>query len=186
MRQYKKANVLVVVEAGQIKEFKLDDKLLWKIGRPSRDNVPDIKLHAVTVSRNHGKLQNMDGTWFYVDGNGKNGSYYNHKHIEMGIKGKIKPIMLKDKDVFVFGAGKEEVINYKTVWATFLEKDFEEEWRVIDTKDCEKLVFESSDKVSKRVKPSKGEIIDNVNGIAIYMGDLTYVIGDMSVSLDKS
>lgn len=51
----KKSNNLVVIENGQLTQYSLDDKNVWEVGRPSRDNVPDIKLHSTTASRKHGK-----------------------------------------------------------------------------------------------------------------------------------
>ena len=67
----KKGNSLIVIENGKLTDYRLDDKLVWEVGRPSRDNNPDIILHSVTVSRQHGKFQNIDGMWFYLDKKGK-------------------------------------------------------------------------------------------------------------------
>ena len=49
----KKENILVIIENGQIKTYTLDDKIKWEIGRPSKNNNPDIKLRSTTVSRKH-------------------------------------------------------------------------------------------------------------------------------------
>ena len=70
----KKGNSLVVIENGQLTTYSLDDRVTWEVGRPSKENIPDIKLHSATVSRQHGRFQNMDGIWFYVDRMGKNGN----------------------------------------------------------------------------------------------------------------
>ncbi len=175
----KKANNLVLIENGLLSVYMLDDRVVWEVGRPSKDNLPDIKLHSTTISRKHGKFQNMDGVWFYVDYNGKNGTVYNHKHIDAGLKGRIKPLLLKDGDTFVFGGGIEESINCKTVWGLFLEHDFDENWRTVDSKNMKQLDFISGDKETLLVDPQKGTVIKREEGIAIYMGDLTYMIGDM-------
>lgn len=76
----RKGNNLVIIESGQLIEYALDDKNIWEIGRPTKGNIPDIKLYSTTVSRKHGKFENMEGIWFYIDYNGKNGTFYNHKH----------------------------------------------------------------------------------------------------------
>ncbi len=175
----KKANNLILIENGLISVYALDDRLTWELGRPSKDNVPDIKLHSATISRKHGRFENMDGIWFYLDNNGKNGTVYNHKHIEPGLKGRKRPLMLNNGDTFVFGGGEKEVINHKTVWGVFLQRDFEENWRVIDSKGLKTLIFKSGDRETTLTDPAPGTVIEKETGIAIYMGDLTYVIGDM-------
>ena len=92
----KKENNLIIIENGQLTSYMLDNKNVWEVGRPSKENIPDIKLHSATVSRRHGKFQKLDGEWFYLDYNGKNGTVYNQKHIKPGINGRVRPVMLKD------------------------------------------------------------------------------------------
>ncbi len=178
----RKGNNLVIIESGQLIEYALDDKNIWEIGRPTKGNIPDIKLYSTTVSRKHGKFENMEGIWFYIDYNGKNGTFYNHKHIETGLNGRIKPIMLKDGDIFVFGAGKEEVINCKTIWGMFITRDYNQRWRVVDSKGYKQVSFISGGIEILLSEPDKGTVIKEENGIAIYMGDLTYMIGDMELA----
>ena len=179
MMHGRKGNNLILIENGQLTMYALDDKNSWEVGRPSRDNVPDIRLRSSTVSRKHGKFENKDGIWIYRDYYGKNGTFYNHKHIEKGPRGRVKPIMLKDGDVFVFGGGQEEVINGKTIWGLFMEKYFEESWRTVDSKGYSQLSFLSGDDETSFFEPEKGTVVEKEDGIAIYMGDLTYMIGDM-------
>ncbi len=181
MMHGKKANNLVLIENGQIFSYSLDDKISWEVGRPSKDNIPDIKLHSATVSRKHGKFQNMDGVWFYLDYKGKNGTVYNHKHLVAGLNGRIKPVMLNDGDTFVFGGGEEEVINCKTIWALFVTRSFDKNWRVVDSKGYKKLQFVFGEGSTLMDAPEKGFVIEKETGIAIYMGDLTYLIGDVEV-----
>lgn len=104
----RKGNSLVIIESGQIITYALDEKDAWEIGRPTKNNNPDIKMHSPTVSRKHGRFHKMDGIWFYLDYNGKNGTVYNHKHLSAGIGGRIKPVLLSDGDTFVFGGGKRK------------------------------------------------------------------------------
>ena len=75
----KKENSLIIIENGQIKTYDLDNKTEWYLGRPSKNNIPDIKLHLNTVSRKHGKFQNIDGVWFYMDYNGKSGKKWTNQ-----------------------------------------------------------------------------------------------------------
>lgn len=181
MMSGKKENELIIIEEGHIMSYLLDDKNIWEVGRPSKNNSPDIKLKSTTVSRKHGRFQNMEGIWFYVDYNGKNGTVYNKKHISVGINGRIKPVMIEDGDVFVFGGGEEEVINHKTVWGLFITRDFDKNWRVVDTKNYSMIQFTTSDNTIVLEQPQKGTVIDKRDGIAIYMGDLTYLNGQMEV-----
>lgn len=177
----KKSNNLIVIENGQLNTYLLDDRLVWEIGRPSKDNEPDIRLYSTTVSRKHGKFQNMDGIWFYLDYNGKNGTVYNEKHISSGLNGRVKPIMLSDGDIFVFGGGDEAVINCKTIWAMFSTRYFDERWRVVDTKGYTSIALTDGNQIVRFEKPPRGTVIERANGIAIYMGDITYIVGEISL-----
>lgn len=177
----KKGNSLVVIENGQIMSYSLDDKVVWEVGRPSKERVPDIRLHSVTVSRQHGRFQNMDGIWFYIDRMGKNGTVYNGKHIEPGIRGKVKPITLNNGDSFIFGGADEAVISSKTVWSMYFNRTFDERWRVEDTKGISRLAFTDGKQTTIYDEPAKGTVIEMEDGIAIYMGNITYLIGDISV-----
>ena len=57
----KKENNLIIIENGQLTSYMLDNKNVWEVGRPSKENIPDIKLHSATVSRRHGKFQKWNG-----------------------------------------------------------------------------------------------------------------------------
>lgn len=174
-------NKLVVIENGILSTYLLDDKLVWEIGRPSKENEPDIKLYSTTVSRKHGKFQNMDGIWFYLDNNGKNGTVYNNKHIKAGMNGRVKPVMLEDGDVFVFGGGEEAIISCKTIWAMFTNEECNERWQVIDTKGLSIFSFTDGKRSISYQNPKKGTIVKMEKGMAIYMGDITYLQGDICV-----
>ncbi|WP_031550913.1 FHA domain-containing protein [Oribacterium sp. FC2011] len=181
MIHVKKENNLIIIENGQLFSYALDNKSSWELGRPSKDNVPDIKLHSTTISRKHGKFQNMDGIWFYLDYKGKNGTVYNHRHLEAGLNGRIRPVMLDDGDTFVFGGGEEEIINCKTIWGMFVTKSFDDGWRVVDSKGYQKLKFISGEDSITMDSPKKGFVFEKETGIAIYMDDLTYLTGDVEV-----
>ena len=177
----RKGNSLVVIENGQLTTYSLDDRQIWEVGRLSKDNRPDISLHSLTVSRHHGRFQNMEGTWFYLDKKGKNGTVYNGRHITPGIGGRIKPVILNHGDVLIFGGGEEAEINCKTIWSMFSERYFDENWRVEDTKGIGKLEFSDRKQPTVLEKPVKGTVIEKDEGIAIYMGDITYLVGDITV-----
>lgn len=178
----KRSNNLIVIENGGLSTYLLDDRLVWEVGRPSKDNMPDIKLYSATVSRKHGRFQNMDGVWFYLDNNGKNGTVYNEKHIEAGLRGRVKPVMLEHGDIFIFGGGMEAVINSKTIWARYSTRYFGTDWRVVDTKGVESFRFADEEGITELEKPPKGTVVEKRNGLAIYMGDVTYLAGEIRLT----
>lgn len=175
----KNGSNLIMIENGQLKYISLDDKQEWEVGRPTPGNIPDIPLYSTTVSRRHGKFQNVDGIWFYLDLKGKNGTVYNEKHLTVGKNGRVKPVMIKDGDIFIFGGGEEAVINSKTIWAFYTTRSIDQRWRVEDTKGMTELVFCDDSQVTKVENPVKGMVIQRDFGIAIYMGDITYLSGNM-------
>ncbi len=174
-------NTLVIIENGHLEKYDLDDKLRWDIGRLTQESTPDIRLSTSTVSRRHGVFENTDGYWFYYDCNGKNGTVYNGKHIMPRRGGRVSPVELEHGDVLIFGGADEAVINSKTVWSVFLQNSYSELWAVEDTKDIEEVSFKSGSQTRTFSKPEKGMIVEFENGIAIYMGDITYLSGDVSV-----
>ena len=177
----KKSNNLILIENGKINTYRLDNRLTWELGRVSGNNMPDIRCYSLTVSRKHGSFQNMDGVWFYVDCYGKNGTVYAGKKLKPAAKGRIKPIMLKDGDVFVFGGGEEAVIGPKTAWALFKTKEIGDDWRLIDTKGCTNFEFTDGKSTTKLENISKGTVIETDKGMAIYMDDITFLMGEMDV-----
>ena len=175
-------NKLVIIENGKLRCVSLDDKLEWKVGRVSENNVPDIKLHSATVSRRHGKFQNMDGDWYYIDLKGKNGTVYNEKHIGGAGSKRIKPVLMKNGDIFIFGGGEDPVINSKTVWALYTTNFTDPHWRIEDTRGMEIVAFSAGGGQVKMECPKKGTVIELEGGMAIYMGDITYLTGNMKVA----
>ena len=179
----KMENQLIIIENGKLSTVTLDDGIVWTVGRPSNENSPDIRFYSSTVSRRHGEFQNMDGVWFYLDHHGKNGTVYNGKHVECGRNGKIKPILLKDGDVLIFGGGSEAAINSKTVWTMFCTHGYEGNWKVIDTKDTSQLHLSDGRNHWVYANPEKGTVLEKEEGMVIYMGDVTYVTGNINVLL---
>lgn len=174
-------NYLITIENGQLKTYILDDKLLWEVGRPSKGNNPDIKLCSTTVSREHGAFKNMDGIWFYLDYNRKNGTIYNNKQIKAGLNGRIRPIMLENGDVFIFGAKEEAAKSCKPVWAVFSTNNYGARWRVEDTKGVNQLGVQDKDIFTPIGNLKKGTIVETYSGMVIYMGDLTYLVGNVQL-----
>ena len=87
---------------------------------------------------------------------------------------------MKDGDIFIFG-GDEPVINNKTIWAMFSERKFDERWRIEATKGLNRLSFTDGCQSTVYNEPVKGTVVEKDDGIAIYMGDVTYLIGNIAV-----
>ena len=88
-------NNLIVIENGQLNIYLLDNQVVWEVGRMSKEHTPDIPMHATTISRRHGRFQNMDGIWFYMDENPKNGTIRNRKKLSSGLHGRVKPVRMR-------------------------------------------------------------------------------------------
>ena len=58
---------LVILEDGSVRTIPLDCRAEWTVGRSAPGNEPDIALNSKIVSRQHGKLTNIKGQWFFVD-----------------------------------------------------------------------------------------------------------------------
>jgi pSer/pThr/pTyr-binding forkhead associated (FHA) protein len=177
-----KSNNLIIIENKNLTEYHLDNRNVWEIGRVTKQNTPDIRLHSGTVSRKHGKFENVDGVWFYFDYNSKNGTVYNGVRITNVYGSLIRPIILNDGDTLIFGGGA--VIDERTVFGLYTTEMFDGGWRAVDTKGCTNVrVVDSDGKVVVR-NPKKGTVVKNEGGIAICMDDLTYISGKLQLFFD--
>lgn len=172
-------NRLIVVENGCLKEYRLDEKREWLLGRVSSKNFPDIEIHSETVSRQHGVFKNINGVWFYIDKYSKNGTVHNNQFARPGIGGRIKPIMLDSGDVFIFGGGEKPVINSRVAWAMFVSGMHDAEWRVCDTEGQSTIGLQFDGHITELKKPQKGTVIHGDDGYAIYMGDVLFLNGNI-------
>ena len=155
-------NQLLVIEQGKTYIYTLDERPVWEVGRMSKDVAPDICLNVHTVSRRHGSFQNMDGNWFYIDRNGKNGTTCRGRKVGTGIGGRTKPVMLKDGDVLVFGGGENGVVCDKTALAVFCTHRIDSSLKKVDTKQ-----YNEAD---------AGTVIKSDDGLTVVMGDYSYII----------
>lgn len=89
---------LVVMEDDRVSVFPLEQRSDWLIGRAVAPYPPNlIPFHSPIVSRSHGKLMKINGTWCYLDDpNNTNGTMINGKRIPRGYP---SPIRLYEGDV---------------------------------------------------------------------------------------
>lgn len=170
-------NRLVVIQKDELSVYRLDDKKVWSVGRGASNCKPDIALKSPTISRPHGTFENIDGIWVYTDEHSLNGSAYNGS--PMTEPGDCK--FPEDGDVFVFGGGEKALVNEWTVFALFLCRELSEDYCVEDTSKDEVLVFVGDEEERKFVRPEKGTVADFGTGIGIYMGERTYLLGNVSL-----
>lgn len=177
-------NQLIVIENGLLTTYCLDDKPVWELGRGSSEFRPDIRLHALTVSRKHGRFQNIEGCWYYVEYDVKNRTRYNDQFIRRGLGGRVRPVMLQNGDALVFGGGENGRLDSRTVWALFSTRCRKEPWRVVDTRNAQLLTFSDGRDVVRLDKPPKGTVIEQEEGLGIYMGDLSYLCGKTALQTE--
>ena len=152
-------NNLIVIENGQLNIYLLDNQVVWEVGRMSKEHTPDIPMHATTISRRHGRFQNMDGIWFYMDENPKNGTIRNQKKLSSGLHGRVKPF--------------------------FRTRYYDAPWRAMDSRGCSKFLIVDGATRTKLADPEPGSVVECEHGMVIYMGALTYVIGPLKVMGSK-
>ena len=164
------ANTLIVIERGLLTTYSLDDRESWTVGRVSGTNQPDIALNTPTVSRNHGQIRKMNGT------------VYNSRHLEPGIKGREKPVILSEGDILIFGGGKEAVVHRKTVWSMFVTRVFDGGFKRLDTGSFSSIEIRDGEDVTRYTDPDKGTAVIKKNGVAIYMGGYAYISGNLRMT----
>jgi len=182
MKTGKKGNCFIIIEAGRVLTYNLDDKDIWKIGRYSTESSPDMELVTKTISRDHGRFQNMDGIWFYFDCYGTNGTAINGKVLTRASNGRAKPILLNDGDTFVFGGGPKGILNKNSVFGVYFTKIFEENWSLCKTEGYNTLRITADGKTELISSLRRGMVIEKETGMAIYLGNETYILGDIEVS----
>lgn len=166
---------LVIIEQAKLRVYHLDDKVSWEIGRVSREGSPDIGLITPTISRPHGNFKNKGGLWLYSDYCKLNGT--THNGIPLTATNNQK--LLEDGDILIFGGNGNAVIDSQTVWAIYLNRQIDDAYCVEDTSKDKVLRFTDGTTVTKFVRPEKGTVVDKRTGLGIYMGELTYLLGNI-------
>lgn len=174
-------NNMAIIEGTEFRNYILDNKNIWRVGRISKENFPEIILHTPTVSRKHGRLKYESGIWFYIDDNDKNGTICNGKKISKGFGERKNPVMLENGDCLIFGGVKSDVLNNRAALAVFLTKMFDKGWRKVDTSKLSIVQFIIGDNNIVLDNSQIGKVLNYDNGVAIYMGDVSYIMGDVKV-----
>ena len=174
-------NKLILVGKNGIESYVLDYKEKWEIGRPSRNNKPDIALYSPVISRKQGYFQNVNGVWFYVDYDSKNGTIYNGQKVEKGFNGNRKPKLIDDGDTFIFGGGDGKKLSDKNIFGLYVTNDLGDNWEIIDVSKYSKIKFEMKEGINVIKKTDDIFFLKRDSAIAIDIGDIVYKIGDIEV-----
>lgn len=129
---------LVVLENGVVRSFPLELKNVWLLGRISPDSNPDIVLESKIVSRKHGRFQNIDGEWYFIDTECANGTYYNGKKITINQeKGESDAVKLKNGDILRVDSASLDEPEERGVFMMFSTVGIGNQWKTITLKKKE-------------------------------------------------
>ena len=175
-------HTLLIFENDTIRSIAFDEKDSWEVGRPTKDNHPDIALNSPTISRHQGRFLKQDMFFFYGDHAAKNATYRNDALLKPGLGGKIKPVMLEPGDQLIFGGSSSTGHGAHAIVTLFIDRPvIEETWRIYETEPYHEFVF-SYGKESKTKKDPKGtKVVQLHEGFAIIMGNKTYMNGKIDL-----
>ena len=136
---------LVILEDGSVRTIPLDCRAEWTVGRSAPGNEPDIALNSKIVSRQHGKLTNINGQWFFVDNGKANGTYYNSNKIVAGSDGTISPVALSNGDVLRIDSNNLMNPDSRGVWMMFSTVSHGNVWNTVRLEKAETVFGRSEE-----------------------------------------
>lgn len=122
---------LATLEGNSIRSYPLCMRTEWTIGRNTYNNSPDICFVSEIVGRNHGKLINIDNSWYYMDNGSVNGTYINGMKLEVGTNGKSQPYQLKNGDVIRIDSDDLSDPDSRGVWMMYTSELLNENWKTL-------------------------------------------------------
>lgn len=134
---FRSAANLVVLEDGAVRSFPLEMKKNWTIGRATPDTEQDIMLDSKIASRQHGKIQNIDGEWYYIELGSLNGTYFNGEKIKVGSQGKFDAVKLSNGDILRIDSEDLESPEERGVWMMFSTEGIGNQWKTISLRKKE-------------------------------------------------
>lgn len=123
---------LVILENGAVRTVPLDSRTEWTIGRSAPGNEIDIVLNSKIVSRQHGKLVNLNDQWFFSDNGSANGTYYNGDKIETDSDGNMFPVSLSNGDILRIDSNNLLNPDSRGVWMMFSSHSHGNVWNTIE------------------------------------------------------
>lgn len=132
---------LVILEQGNVQYCKLEGRTHWTMGRSTSESAPDIALHSSIAGRRHGEFLLIDGEVFYCDKGSVNGTFYNEKKITVGIKNRVKPVMLKNGDILRIDYENLSTPDYRGVWILVTSNEMQGEWSFFSLKEYSQIII---------------------------------------------
>lgn len=122
---------LVILENGAVRTVPLDSRTEWTIGRSAPGNEIDIVLNSKIVSRQHGKLVNLNEQWFFSDNGSANGTYYNGEKILADNDGNMFPVSLSNGDILRIDSNNLLNPDSRGVWMMFSSHSHANVWNTV-------------------------------------------------------
>ncbi len=120
---------LVILEGGSVRSFPLEGKQVWKIGRKNPESENDIELESKIVSRNHGRIQNIDGDWYYIESGSLNGTYYNGNKITANDNNDFDAVKLSNGDILRIDSDSLDNPEERGVLLLFTTEGIGNQWK---------------------------------------------------------
>ncbi len=158
---------IVIFEKEKIRTFILDSRKQWSVGRETPVNIPDIVLYSEIAGRQQGQLVYVGEQWFWVNGESRNGTYYNEKKIHAEKNGSIRPVMLNNGDVLRIDSSDFSSPN--GVWILFTTDNIDGNWILYSLRNKQEVVIGRD--------PNQSEIVLPKTYISARHAKITYLNG---------
>lgn len=122
---------LIVLENGAVRSFPLDGKSSWTIGRKNPESESDIELESKIVSRKHGRIQNVDGVWYYIECGSLNGTYFNGEKIKANENNEFDAVKLSSGDILRIDSDSLDNPEERGVLFLFTTEGIGNQWKSI-------------------------------------------------------
>lgn len=163
---------IVIFEKGKIHTCILDSRKQWSVGRETPVNFPDIVLHSEIAGRQQGRLVYIGEQWFWVNGESRNGTYYNGKKIIAEKNRSVRPVMLSNGDVLRIDSSDFSSPN--GVWILFTTDNIDGNWIFYSLKNKEEVIIGRD--------PNQSEIVLSKTYISAKHAKITYLNGKYYIS----
>lgn len=158
---------IVIFEKGKIRTCILDSRKQWSVGRETPANFPDIVLYSDIAGRQQGQLVYVGEQWFWVNGESRNGTYYNGKKIVAEKNRSIRPVMLSNGDVLRIDSS--DFSSPDGVWMLFTTDNVDGNWIFYSLKNKKEIIIGRD--------PKQSEIVLSKTYISAKHAKITYLNG---------
>ena len=140
---------VVIFDNRKVRTCILDSRKQWSVGRKTPANFPDIVLYSNIAGRQQGQLLYVGEQWFWVNGESRNGTFYNGKKIVAEKNRSIRPIMLSNGDVLRIDSS--DFSSPDGVWILFTTDNVDGNWIFYSLKNKKEVIIGRNPKQSEIV-----------------------------------